>query len=63
MCRRSGAARHFGGSIALGHPIGATGAILLSTALDEMERREKATAPITMCIGGGMGIATIIERV
>jgi acetyl-CoA C-acetyltransferase len=52
-----------GGSIALGHPLGATGAILLQTALDELERRDKTTALITLCIGGGMGIATIIERV
>ncbi len=52
-----------GGAIALGHPLGATGAILLGTALDELERTNKATALITLCIGGGMGIATIIERV
>ncbi len=52
-----------GGSIALGHPLGATGAILLNTALDELERADKQTALITLCIGGGMGIATIIERV
>jgi acetyl-CoA C-acetyltransferase len=52
-----------GGSIALGHPLGATGAILLQTALDELERRGLATALITLCIGGGMGIATVIERV
>jgi acetyl-CoA C-acetyltransferase len=52
-----------GGSIALGHPLGATGAMLLGTALDELERRNLATALITLCIGGGMGIATIIERV
>lgn len=52
-----------GGSIALGHPLGATGAMLLNTALDELERRGLATALITLCIGGGMGIATIIERV
>ncbi|NVB81697.1 MAG: acetyl-CoA C-acetyltransferase [Kofleriaceae bacterium] len=52
-----------GGAIALGHPLGATGAILLGTALDEMERANKSTALITLCIGGGMGIATIIERV
>jgi len=52
-----------GGAIALGHPLGATGAILLGTALDELERTNKTTALITLCIGGGMGIATIIERV
>jgi acetyl-CoA C-acetyltransferase len=52
-----------GGAIALGHPLGATGAIILSTALDELERRDKETALITLCAGGGMGIATIIERV
>jgi acetyl-CoA C-acetyltransferase len=52
-----------GGAIALGHPLGATGAILLNTALDELERRGLATALITLCIGGGMGVATIIERV
>ena len=52
-----------GGAIALGHPLGATGAILLGTALDELERSGKATALITMCIGGGQGIATILERV
>jgi acetyl-CoA C-acetyltransferase len=52
-----------GGAIALGHPLGATGAILLGTALDELERRDKSTALVTLCIGGGQGIATIIERV
>jgi acetyl-CoA C-acetyltransferase len=52
-----------GGSIALGHPLGATGAVLLGTALDELERADKSTALITLCIGGGMGIATIIERI
>jgi len=52
-----------GGAIALGHPLGATGACLLGTALDELERQDKSTALITLCIGGGMGIATIIERV
>ncbi len=52
-----------GGSIALGHPLGATGAMLLSTAIDELERRGLATALVTLCIGGGMGIATIVERV
>ncbi len=51
-----------GGAIALGHPLGATGACLLGTALDELERTGKSTALITLCIGGGMGIATIIER-
>jgi acetyl-CoA C-acetyltransferase len=52
-----------GGAIALGHPIGATGAMLLGTAIDELERRDKATALVTLCIGGGMGIATIVERI
>ncbi|MCX7632106.1 MAG: acetyl-CoA C-acyltransferase, partial [Turneriella sp.] len=52
-----------GGAIALGHPLGATGAILLGTAVDELERRKARFALITLCIGGGMGIATIIERV
>jgi acetyl-CoA C-acetyltransferase len=52
-----------GGAIALGHPLGATGAILLNTALDELERGDRQTALITLCIGGGMGVATIIERV
>ncbi len=51
-----------GGAIALGHPLGATGAMLLGTALDELERANLNTALITLCIGGGMGIATIIER-
>jgi acetyl-CoA C-acetyltransferase len=52
-----------GGAIALGHPLGATGAMLLGTALDELERRNQSTALITLCIGAGMGTATIIERV
>jgi len=52
-----------GGAIALGHPLGATGAILVGTALDELERSGKATALVTMCIGGGQGIATVLERV
>jgi acetyl-CoA C-acetyltransferase len=52
-----------GGAIALGHPLGATGAMLLGTVLDELERQDKTTGLVTMCIGGGMGIATIIERV
>ena len=51
-----------GGSIALGHPLGATGAMLLGTALDELERSGKQTALITLCVSGGQGIATIIER-
>lgn len=52
-----------GGAIALGHPLGGTGAMLIGTAVDELERANKSTALITMCIGGGQGIATIIERV
>jgi len=52
-----------GGAIALGHPLGATGAMILGTAIDELERSGKSTALITLCIGGGMGTATIIERV
>ena len=52
-----------GGAIAMGHPLGATGAVLLGTALDELERQDKQTAMITLCVGGGMGIATVIERV
>lgn len=52
-----------GGAIALGHPLGATGAMILGTALDELERTGKSTALITLCIGAGMGTATIIERV
>ena len=52
-----------GGAIALGHPLGATGAMLLGTALDELDRSGKQTALITMCVGGGQGIATIIERI
>lgn len=52
-----------GGSIAMGHPLGATGSIILATALDELERTNKSTALISLCVGAGMGIATIIERV
>ena len=52
-----------GGAIALGHPLGATGAMLIGTVLDELERRDQSTGLVTMCIGGGMGIATILERV
>ncbi|HEX5199031.1 MAG TPA: acetyl-CoA C-acyltransferase, partial [Actinoplanes sp.] len=51
-----------GGAIALGHPLGATGAMLLGTALDELERRDQRRAVVTLCIGGGMGVATVIER-
>lgn len=65
--RRLGVARDRvnvnGGAIALGHPLGATGAMLLGTAVDELERRDAQTALITLCIGGGQAIATIIERV
>ncbi len=52
-----------GGAIAMGHPLGATGAMLVGTVLDELERRDLNTALITLCIGAGMGTATIIERV
>jgi acetyl-CoA C-acetyltransferase len=52
-----------GGAIALGHPLGATGAMILGTLLDEMERRDLETGLATLCIGAGMGVATIIERV
>jgi acetyl-CoA C-acetyltransferase len=52
-----------GGAIALGHPIGATGGMLIGTAMDQLEREDKETALIAMCTGGGMGTATIIERI
>jgi acetyl-CoA C-acetyltransferase len=52
-----------GGAIAMGHPLGATGCIILGTLLDELERRGLATGCATLCVGGGMGIATIIERI
>jgi acetyl-CoA C-acetyltransferase len=52
-----------GGAIALGHPLGATGAMLVGTALDELERTSKSVALVTLCIGAGMGTATIIERI
>ena len=52
-----------GGAIALGHPLGATGAIILGTVLDELERRDLSTGLITLCVGAGMGTATIIERI
>ena len=52
-----------GGAMALGHPIGATGGMLIGTLLDELERQDKATGLVTMCTGGGMATATIIERI
>jgi acetyl-CoA C-acetyltransferase len=52
-----------GGAIALGHPIGATGAMLIGTILEELERRDLTTGLVTMCTGGGMGTATVVERV
>ena len=52
-----------GGAIAMGHPLGATGAMILGTVLDELERSDKETALITLCVGAGMGTATVIERV
>ncbi|ATB51031.1 acetyl-CoA C-acetyltransferase [Corallococcus macrosporus] len=52
-----------GGAIAMGHPLGATGAMILGTMVDELERREARRAVITLCVGGGMGVATLIERV
>ena len=52
-----------GGAIAMGHPLGATGAMILGTLLDEMERRGVGTGLATLCVGAGMGTATISERV
>ena len=52
-----------GGAIAMGHPLGATGAMLIGTLLDELEARDLQRGMVTLCVGGGMGIATIIERV
>ncbi|MCB0582739.1 MAG: acetyl-CoA C-acyltransferase, partial [Phaeodactylibacter sp.] len=52
-----------GGAIAMGHPLGATGAMLLGALLDELERRDKATGLATLCVEGGMGVATVVERV
>lgn len=52
-----------GGAIALGHPLGATGAMLLGTLIDELERRELRYGLVTLCVGGGMGVATIVERI
>ncbi|MEK7737356.1 MAG: acetyl-CoA C-acyltransferase, partial [Pseudomonadota bacterium] len=51
-----------GGAIAMGHPLGATGAMILGTLLDELERRDLATGLVTLCVGAGMGTATVIER-
>ena len=51
-----------GGAIAMGHPLGATGAMILGTVLDELERRQLRYGLCTLCVGGGMGIATIVER-
>ncbi|NKQ51919.1 acetyl-CoA C-acetyltransferase [Amycolatopsis sp. K13G38] len=51
-----------GGAIAMGHPLGATGALLVGTVLDELERRQARRAVVTLCIGGGMGVATLVER-
>ena len=51
-----------GGAIAMGHPLGATGAMILGTLVDELERRDLRYGLATLCVGGGMGIATIIER-
>ena len=52
-----------GGAIALGHPLGATGGMLIGTLIDELERQDKTMGVVTLCIGGGMGITTIVERV
>ena len=52
-----------GGAIAMGHPLGATGGMILGTVVEELERRQLRRGLVTLCIGGGMGIATIIERV
>jgi acetyl-CoA C-acetyltransferase len=52
-----------GGAIAMGHPLGATGAMILGTLVDELERRDLRYGLATLCVGGGMGIATIVERV
>ena len=51
-----------GGAIAMGHPLGATGAMILGTLLDEMERRDQALGCAALCVGAGMGTATVIER-
>jgi acetyl-CoA C-acetyltransferase len=51
-----------GGAIAMGHPLGATGAMILGTLIDELERRDQRYGLATLCVGGGMGIATVVER-
>ncbi|HEY0774507.1 MAG TPA: acetyl-CoA C-acyltransferase, partial [Nocardioidaceae bacterium] len=51
-----------GGAIAMGHPLGATGAMILGTVIDELERRDQRFGLATLCVGGGMGIATVVER-
>jgi acetyl-CoA C-acetyltransferase len=51
-----------GGAIAMGHPLGATGAMILGTLVDELERRDRRYGLATLCVGGGMGIATVVER-
>jgi acetyl-CoA C-acetyltransferase len=52
-----------GGAIAMGHPLGATGAMILNTLIDELHRRKLRYGLATLCVGGGMGIATIVERI
>jgi acetyl-CoA C-acetyltransferase len=52
-----------GGAIALGHPLGSTGCMLMGTIMDELERRDLSVGLVSLCIGGGMGIASVIERV
>ena len=52
-----------GGAIAMGHPLGATGAMILGVVVDELERRDARRAVVTLCVGGGMGVATLVERV
>jgi acetyl-CoA C-acetyltransferase len=52
-----------GGAIAMGHPLGATGAMIMGTLVDELQRRQLRYGMVTLCVGGGMGIATIVERI
>ena len=52
-----------GGAIAMGHPLGATGGMILGTLIDELERQDKRYGLATLCVGGGMGIATVVERI